>query len=93
MEFSIDEDLRLSGDIDQLHLDVIDFTPYYVTKTQAKDINSRLAILSPLLNAYINKALDEGLTVPIPQELAQYIKKEKVTTEDGYLLVDGDVDF
>eukprot|EP00347_Sterkiella_histriomuscorum_P020957 403335808 len=93
MIFSIDENLIVQGDVDQLKLDVIELRTYYVTKTQAKDINSRLAILSPLLSSYVNKQLDDGFKIPIPKELAKYIKKEKITSHEGYLLIDGDVDF
>jgi hypothetical protein len=93
IQFTIDEDLLITGDVDGLKLDVIKFIPYYVTKTQIKDINSRLAILSPILNSLINKALDDGMRIPIPKEIAKYIKKESVTSFDGYLLIDGDIDF
>ena len=46
------------------------------------------------MQSYANDILDNGgWKLPVPRNISRYIRKEKVTTWDGFLLIDGDADF
>ena len=56
-------------------------------------MNSKLSILLPIMESYANSVLDKGWKLPIPQNITKFILREKVEPRDGYLIIDGDVDF
>lgn len=93
MSFSVTNDFELHGFIHELKLNVIEFYPYFKTSTTIANMNTKLSILLPIMESYANSILDKGWKLPIPQNITKYILREKVEPRDGYLLIDGDVDF
>jgi hypothetical protein len=93
VSFDVSNNFVLSGDIHQLKLNVIDFYPYFKTSTTMQNMNSKLTLLTPLIESYANNLLDKGWTLPIPKNITNFILREKVVPRAGYLLIDGDVDF
>jgi hypothetical protein len=91
--FSISDDFYLYGDIMSLTLDIVEFNPYFATKTTSETLRKKIGILVPIMESYANSLLDSGLKIPISQNITKYILKEKVTTYDGFILIDGDADF
>ncbi|CDW85088.1 lipid-binding serum glycoprotein family protein [Stylonychia lemnae] len=93
IKFKINSDFMITGYLDTLNMDVVQFLPFYNTTTQAKDIKTRVGFLGPLIQSYCNQKLDDGLQIPIPDSLKKYIKNQKVYNKHGYLLMDADIDF
>jgi hypothetical protein len=56
-------------------------------------INSKINILLPAIEAFANSKLDDGFHLPLSKNITKYIKKQKVESKKGYLLIDGDADF
>ncbi len=93
VSFSVTNDFVLSGYIHEIELNVIEFYPYFKTSTTISNMNSKLSILLPIMESYANSVLDKGWKLPIPQNITKFILREKVEPRDGYLIIDGDVDF
>lgn len=45
------------------------------------------------ITSYINSLLEKGIDLPLPKNITKHIKNQKVTTYEGYLLIDGEPDF
>ena len=76
IDFSINDDLMITGQIDNLKLTIADFYPYFNTPTTSQAINQKLHLMVPLLQSYLNNLLDKGLKLPIPDNLTKYVKNE-----------------
>lgn len=74
----VNDDFLLWGSIRDLKLKVVDYEPYFKTQTTLETINSKLALMLPLLEAYANSVLDDGWRIPLSTNVTRYIKKQKV---------------
>ena len=83
----------LYGTINDLSLSVVEFRPYFKSQTTKEVINSKISILLPAMQAFANNKLDNGYKIPVPDNIAKYVKNQKVEPRQGYLLIDGNPDF
>ena len=93
VSFSVNDALQVIGFMNTLELTILEFEPYFQTKTTLSDIVSRLSPWIPMMQSYANDLLDNGLSLAIPQNISRYILNEKLTPMDGFLLIDGNADF
>ena len=43
--------------------------------------------------SYANSLLEDGFNIPLPKNVTQHMKNEKLTMYDQYLLIDGEFDY
>lgn len=83
----------LYGTINDLSISVVDYRPYFKSTTTRENINSKISLLLPAMEAFANNKLDNGYKIPMTENVAKYIKNQKVEPRQGYLLIDGNPDF
>jgi hypothetical protein len=93
LQLYINDNFLLWGSIKDLKLTVVDYKPYFKTSTSLETINSKLSLMIPVMDAYANSILDDGYKIPLSSNFTRYIKKQKVTYRNGYVLIDGDANF
>ena len=56
-------------------------------------MNGRISWIRPIAVGALNSRLDKGFSLPIPQNITQYLKNPRVRTFDKFLFVDAEPDF
>ena len=59
---------------------MLDFEPYFLSRATTKQINSKIILIAPFISSYINNLLDKGMELPLPKNITQHIKNQKVTS-------------
>ena len=49
IDFFVNDDLVVKGQINSLKLEILDFIPYYKTKTTVKTITNKIHLMVPVL--------------------------------------------
>lgn len=64
----------LYGTINDLSISVVDYRPYFKSTTTRENINSKISLLLPAMEAFANNKLDNGYKIPMTENVAKYIK-------------------
>jgi hypothetical protein len=74
ISFTVTDNFMLYGTINDLSLAVVDYRPYFKSSTTRENINSKISFLLPAMEAFANNKLDNGYKIPMPDNVAKYIK-------------------
>lgn len=51
-------------------------------------MNGRVGVVHAFMIAFVNKALDDGFQLPMPQDNARIVKQPRIRMFDKYLFID-----
>jgi hypothetical protein len=89
----VNTDFELTGEINNLDISALEFEPYFKTSSSKLGLNTKLMFGKNIIESYANKFLDTGYKLPLPQNITRFIKNQKVSPKEGYLLIEGDAEF
>ena len=88
MRIDITPDYKVTGMVEDLTTEIIDFKPYFHSYTTEKGLSAQLAFIDPWAISYLNNLLQQGLDLPLPEWLIAPMTEPRVETYDGYILFD-----
>jgi hypothetical protein len=54
VEFNVDDDMKLFGEVNEIILEALDFTPFFKTKSSIKTLDKEFNFAKNIMEAYIN---------------------------------------
>lgn len=88
MRLGVTEDYKVTGVVEDLKTEIIDFKTYFHSYTTKASLSAQLAFIDPWAVSYLNNLLEQGLDLPLPEWLIAPLTKPRVDTFDGYLMFD-----
>ena len=70
--------------------EVMEYVPYFNSRSNKKGLDASLAILDPWAVSYLNNMLDQGLQMPLPDWLLAPLNKPRFKQYQGYFLFDSE---
>ena len=66
---------------------------YFKTGATLKNLNDRLKLVELIAVGYINSLFVDGMHLPVPQIVTQFLKDPRARHFDSYLFLDAEPDF
>lgn len=66
VSFSVNENFQLTGEINNLDIQALEFEPYFKTPSSKFGLNTKLMFGKNIIESYANGFLDKGYKLPLP---------------------------
>lgn len=75
VRFNLGDDLTLYTETDEIGMDFTSIESYFKTRLDMDKLNMRIGFLKPIALMAINGLLNDGIPIPVPDNIRQKIKQ------------------